>query len=168
MAACSSWSEASLQARACETERGTREWAGKGGREIKSEVRDDCKCASIIWRARRICCCGLGAGHYVSSYLGKNVDLNTAVLTTHTHKDMVLTEPQMSGSKSDDACRFGDERSSHCSDTAVCLEGTVGLALPEVREASGFSFHSCLALIFWVSSHPRSTHLNYEYDRRFA
>ena len=48
----------------------------RGGREIKSEVRDGGKCASIIWRACCVSCCGLGAGHDGSGYL-ENIELNT-------------------------------------------------------------------------------------------
>lgn len=71
----------------------------KRGRERASEARVGGKCASIIWRAWCISCCGLGAGHYVSSHL-ENMKLNTgrpewnSIRSHRTHWCRTHTERQ--------------------------------------------------------------------------
>ncbi len=174
MAACWSWSEASLQAWVCETEREIREWAGKGQRERereKSEERDWGKCASIIWRARRISRCGWGAGHYVCSHL-ENMELNTGRLEWNCIRccsaQQQKTEAENIQRNREKIPRAADVRSpkrgerlvglvmkraATVSTRSCVLRGKVGPMLPEFRaKTSEFSVYSSLTLILFSES----------------
>lgn len=145
----------------------------RAGDETERErgERDGGKCASIIWRALRISCCGLGVGHYVSSHL-ENMELNTLRsewnciwccsaqkwCRKHTEKqreDVTLSDVRLA--KSDESLvGLVMKSAATVSTLSSVLRGKSWPMLPEFRAKasglSGLSVYSSLTLILCSES----------------